>query len=390
MNKFINDIKNLPSNTKNYIKSSPGNTLLSSLFCIVVGIVIGIIVLLMINPKYGISGFGEILTGAFILPSSIGLTLGNTATLILMGLSVTFAFKCGLFNIGVAGQFLMGVLGCLAPALLWGFPWYLCLLCGGLLGALWGIIPGLLKTYCNVNEVITSIMTNWIALLLVNEIILNSAMYSSERNETLYVTGSSVIPDWFGFSSIFEITTTIAIILAIIISILVYVFLNKTKYGYELRACGLNKDAAKYSGINHKKNVVLAMGIAGLLAGLGAGLMYLSNVAQYNPNSSTMLPAIGFDGISVALLGALNPIGGIFSAFLIGILSRGSSVISTEYFPPEMSNLIFGIIIFLCAFSGYFKEKINKILNRNKKEEVIEPTKTTNEVETTSSKEGDE
>ncbi len=370
---LLKAITNLPTSSKRFAKSDGGTTIFSSLFCILIGLIIGLIVLIIIKPTQGFAGFADILTGAFILPSATGLTIANTATLILVGLSVTFAFKCGLFNIGVAGQFLMGILGCLVPALMWNAPWFICLLCGGLLGALWGVIPGLLKTYCNVNEVITSIMTNWIALLLVNEIVKTSSMYNSERNETFNVSGSSLIPDWFGFSKIFQTNeVTIAIILAILISIATYFFLTKTKYGYELRACGLNKDAAKYSGINHRKNIILAMGVAGMFAGMAAGLHYLSGVEQYNPNFSTMLPAIGFDGISVALIGGLNPIGCVFSALLMAILSRGSSLINTVYFPPEMANLMFGIIIFLCAFSGYFKSKIAKILNKEKETEIVD------------------
>ncbi len=370
MDKIKSYFKELPQNSKQFIKSDQGSILIASIFCVIIGLVIGLVVLLLLNPGYGFIGFGEILTGAFILPSSIGTTIANASTLMLVGLSVTFAFKCGLFNIGVAGQYLMGILGCLTASLLWGWPWFLCLIVGAIFGALWGVIPGLLKTFCNVNEVITSIMTNWIALFLVNEIILKSSMYNSTRNETHSVSGNSLIPDWFGFANIFETkVVTIAIIIAIIISILTYVFLNKTKYGYELRACGLNKDAAKYSGINHRKNILVAMSVAGMFAGIAAGLYYLSGVGQYNPNVSTALPAMGFDGISVSLIVALNPIGGIFSAFLMAILSRGSGIINTTYFPPEVANLIFGIIIYLCAFSGFFKTKVAKILNKEKKKD---------------------
>ncbi len=368
-NKVVTTVKELPQNSKKFVKSQEGATIFSSLLCVAIGLVIGLIILMIIKPSYGITGFAEILTGAFILPSSTAIALSNTAPLILVGLSVTFAFKCGLFNIGVAGQYLMGILGALTAALLWGFPWYLCIICGGLLGALWGVIPGLLKTYCNVNEVISSIMTNWIALFLVNDLIKNSSMYDSSTLNTSYVGGSSLIPTWFGLDSTGTAIVSIGLLIAIVIAIVTYVFLNKTKYGYELRACGLNKDASKYAGINHKKNVVLAMAGAGMFAGIAAGLYFLSNSGTYNPNVSSVLPQMGFDGISVALIGALNPIGGIFSAFLLAFLTRGSTTINTTYFPVEMASLIFGIIIYLCAFNSYFKDKISKFFNRKTKQE---------------------
>lgn len=366
-NKIIDKIKMFPSEFIDFIKSTKGTVILSSIVCVGLGLLVGLIVLMLINPGYGFQGFGEILTGAFVLPSSVAIALSNTGPLILVGLAVTFAFKCGLFNIGVAGQFLMGILGSLAPALLFEWHWVVCLLCGGLLGALWGVIPGLLKTFCNVNEVISGIMTNWIALFLVNDLIKTSEMYDVSTLFTKYVSGNSLIPTWFSVDGSTMAVVSYSLLIAIIISIATHILLSKTKFGYEIRACGLNKDAAKYAGINHNKNVVLAMGIAGMFAGIAAGVYYLSNSGAYNPNISSVLPQMGFDGISVALIGALNPIGGIFSALLLAFLTRGSTTINTGYFPVEMASLIFGIIIYLCAFNSFFRDKISLLLNKKKK-----------------------
>lgn len=366
--KNISDLKAIPSK---FVKSEEASTIFSSLLCIVIGLAIGLCILLMIKPASGITGFYDILTGAFILPSSTAIALTNTAPLILVGLSVTFAFKCGLFNIGVAGQYLMGIIGCLIPALMWGLPWYLCILCGAALGALWGVIPGLLKTYCNVNEVISSIMTNWIALFLVNDIVKNTSMYDGSSFTTSYVEGWGVIPTWFGLDSTGTSIVTYGLLIAFVIAILTHVFLTKTKYGYELRACGLNKDAAKYVGINHKKNIVVAMAGAGMFAGIAASVYFLSNSGTYNPNVSSMLPQMGFDGISVALIGGLNPVGGIFSALLLAFLTRGSTTINQNVFPVEMASLIFGVIIYLCAFNSFFKTKIHKFLNRKNNETLL-------------------
>ena len=148
-------------------------------------------------------------------------------------------------------------------------------------------------------------------------------------------------------------------------AVLIWVVLNKTTFGYELKAVGLNKNAARYAGINEKKNIILSMAIAGALAGFGAGLFYLSNVSQWNPLNSTSLPGMGFNGISVALLASSNPIGTVFSALFISHISVGGSFLSTKFYPTEISDLISGIIIYLCAFSMLFRGKIQSLLFRN-------------------------
>ena len=170
----------------------------------------------------------------------------------------------------------------------------------------------------------------------------------------------------FGLNKMFQTnSTTIAIFLAAAVAILIWVILNKTTFGYELKAVGLNKSAARYAGINEKKNIILSMAIAGALAGFGAGLFYLSNVGQWNPLNSTSLPAMGFNGISVALLASSNPIGTIFSAIFISHISVGGTFLSTKYYPTEIADLISGIIIYLCAFSMLFRGKIQKLLFKN-------------------------
>ena len=174
-------------------------------------------------------------------------------------------------------------------------PWFVCLLAATLLGGIWGAIPGFFKAYFNINEVITSIMFNWIGLYLVNELVYQNGtgpMYDVRNTRTLNLSknpafAQSIIPD-FGLNKMFQTnSTTIAIFLAAAVAILIWVVLNKTTFGYELKAVGLNKSAARYAGINEKKNIILSMAIAGALAGFGAGLYFLSNVAQWNPLNST-------------------------------------------------------------------------------------------------------
>ncbi len=354
------------------------NSILSSFVCIIIGLLVGFIILLCINPEHCLEGFMTILSGGFnnisIHARNISKEISEAAPLIMTGLSVAFAYKTGLFNIGAAGQYTVGALGAIYCALVLQLPWYVCILAAMVCGAIWGAIPGLLKAFFNVNEVITSIMFNWIALYGVNEIVKKFAitnadgsitrMYESAKNKTYAIATKapgSRIPD-LGLSDIFSKSTTIAIFLAIIVAIIIYIVINKTTFGYELKACGHNKNAAKYAGINERRSIVLSMVIAGALAGLGAALYYLSGVGEWNPNDSTACPAIGFNGISVALLAVCNPIGCIFSALLISHITVGGSCLPTAYYQPEIADIIIGVIIYLCAFAMLFKMFIGKFV----------------------------
>ena len=292
-------------------------SVLAALLCILIGLIVGFLVLLAINPAHAWGdGFVRILKGGFHdAPYGVGKELANAAPLVMTGLSVAFAFKTGLFNIGAAGQYTLGAYGALYCAIMLKMPWFVCLLAATLLGGIWGAIPGFFKAYFNINEVITSIMFNWIGLYLVNELVYQNGtgpMYDVRNTRTLNLSknpafAQSIIPD-FGLNKMFQTnSTTIAIFLAAAVAILIWVVLNKTTFGYELKAVGLNKSAARYAGINEKKNIILSMAIAGALAGFGAGLYYLSNVSQWNPLNSTSLPAMGFNGISVALLASSTP-----------------------------------------------------------------------------------
>ena len=369
-------------------------SVMAALLCILIGLFVGFLVLLAINPAHAwADGFVRILKGGFHdAPYGVGKELANAAPLIMTGLSVGFAFKTGLFNIGAAGQYTLGAYGALYCAIMLKLPWFVCLLAAAILGGLWGAIPGFVcllaatllggiwgaipgffKAYFNINEVITSIMFNWIGLYLVNELVYQNGtgpMYDVRNTRTINISknadyAQSIIPD-FGLNKLFQTnSTTIAIFLAAAVAVLIWVVLNKTTFGYELKAVGLNKSAARYAGINEKKNIILSMAIAGALAGFGAGLYYLSNVSQWNPLNSTSLPAMGFNGISVALLASSNPIGTIFSAIFISHISVGGSFLSTKYYPTEISDLISGIIIYLCAFSMLFRGKIHSMLFKN-------------------------
>ena len=347
----------------------------ASLICIAVGLVLGLVVLAIINVEHAWNdGLIVIITSGLKSPRNMGTVLANAAPLIMTGLSVGFAFKTGLFNIGAAGQYTLGAFAALYCAIVLQLPWYLCLLAAMLLGALWGAIPGLFKAYLNINEVITAIMFNWIGLYMVNDIMYGkgeSPMYDLATTKTFSlrkVAKGSMIPSW-GMSDHFGKlqSVTIAIFIAIFFAVIVYVVLNKTTFGYELKACGFNKHAAQYAGISDKRNIVLSMTIAGALAGVGAGLYYLSTVAEWNPQVSTALPAMGFNGISAALLAASNPIGTIFSSLFISYITVGGTKLSTQYYTKEIADVITALIIYLCAFSLLFKNKIRALLIGKKK-----------------------
>ena len=238
-------------------------SVLAALLCIVIGMAVGFLVLLAINPAHAWGdGFVRIIKGGFHdAPYGVGKELANAAPLIMTGLSVAFAFKTGLFNIGAAGQYTLGAYGALYCAIMLKMPWYICLIVATILGGIWGAIPGFFKAYFNINEVITSIMFNWIGLYLVNELVYQNGtgpMYDVRNTRTLNLGKSaelsqSLIPD-FGLNKMFQTnSTTIAIFLAAAVAILIWVILNKTTFGYELKAVGLNKSAARYAGINEKE-----------------------------------------------------------------------------------------------------------------------------------------
>lgn len=344
----------------------------AALLSVVIGLAVGLLALVIIDPQHAwTDGFVKIIGGGFVdFPYGVGKELSNAAPLIMTGLSVGFAFKTGLFNIGVAGQYVLGMYGALMCAIVLGWPWWACLIAAAVFGAFWGAIPGFFKAYLNIHEVITSIMFNWIGLYGVNEIIYGGGtgkMFDAYQTKTHVLSSkypAAVIPN-LGLSELFRAkSTTIAIFLAILVAIAMYVLLQKTTFGYELKAVGYNKNAAKYAGINEKKNIILSMVISGALAGFGAGLYYLSGAAEWKPLDSTALPMMGWNGIAVSLLAANNPIGIIFSALFISHISVGGTYLKSAYFPTEIASVISGIIIYLCAFSLLFQTWIKKILGR--------------------------
>lgn len=356
---------------KKILKNQAVQSLLASLLCILAGLLIGYIVLLFINPAGAGEAIITVIKNFFYYPSKaavikyFGNTLVKTAPLLMCGLSVLFAYKVGLFNIGAAGQYVVGVAASLYLALALHMPWYVCLIAAMVAGALLGAISGLLKSYCNVNEVISCIMLNWISLYGTNLLLNNVKETASPYTFNLVnVNASALIPS-MGLSKLFAGNryVTIAIPIAVIVAIIVWVILEKTKFGYELRATGNNKNAAKYCGMNEKRNIILTMMISGALAGLGAALLYLTGFEQWQCSQSSV-PGMGFNGIAAAFLGGLNPIGTIFSSYFIQHITNGGAYVDKSMYCAQISDLISSIIIYLCGFVAFFKYFMNSAIDR--------------------------
>lgn len=351
---------------KNLLKNGGVQSLIASLACIVLGMLIGYIVLLFIEP----SGAGEaimtVIKNFFTYSKTetqlkyLGNTLVKTAPLLMCSLSILFAYKVGLFNIGAAGQYCAGVGLALYAALGLNLPWWMCMILAMAAGALLGAISGLLKAYCNVNEVISGIMLNWITLYLVNMLLTQVKEETSPYTYHISTVNPKALIPSLGLGKLFTNNqyVTIAIPLAIIIAFLVWIVLDKTRFGYELKATGNNKNAAKYCGMAEKRNIILTLIIGGALAGLGAALLYLTGFEQWQCSTSSV-PAMGFNGIAAAFLGGLHPVGAILSSFFIQHITVGGAYVDKTIYCAQISDLISAIIIYLCGFVLFMKHAMN-------------------------------
>ena len=362
---------------KNLLKNSAVQTLVASLICIVLGLFLGYLVLLLINPD----GAGDaILTviknfWTYNRPASqmkyLGNTLVKTAPLLMCALSILFSYKVGLFNIGAAGQYCIGAALSLYAALGLGWSWLPCMLAAILGGALLAGISGLLKSYCNVNEVISGIMLNWIGLYGTNMILTNVKETTSPY--TFHIKDKAVqalLPN-IGLEKLFNNNTyvTIAIPLSVILAIVIAVVLDKTKFGYELKATGNNKNAAKYCGMAEKQNIILTLVISGALAALGGALLYLTDYEQWQCTASSV-PGMGFNGIAAAFLGGLNPIGTIFSSYFIQHITTGGAYVDKTMYCSQISDLISSLIIYLCGFVLFIKYAINSSIAKHEEKQA--------------------
>jgi ABC-type uncharacterized transport system permease subunit len=356
------------SNMKKITHSKGFSSFTAALLAIAIGLIFGFIVMLVAQPRNALQGFGKVLFGGF---SRIGDVFYFATPILMTGLSVGFAFKIGLFNIGASGQYTMGMFFALYAGFMFNLPdhihWIVCVLAGLIGGMLWGIIPGIFKAISNVNEVITCIMFNYIGMYLVDMWIQgNGTMYISSKTRTAYLPASAQMPSLGVKNS----NVNVGIIIGIVIAVLLYIILDKTVFGYELRATGFNKHASKYAGMNDKRNMILTMAIAGALSGLGGAFAILApssipgSSMTYEPIN--IIAANGFNGIAVALLGNSHPIGIIFSAVFISHIQRGGTLTALYGFKPEIIDIVIAVIIYFSAFSLLMKSAFGRFIKRHR------------------------
>ena len=344
---------------------------LSSVSAILVGLFAGLIILLLSNASQAFHGFWSILSGGFSSMRDLGQVLYFATPIIMTGLSVGFSSKTGLFNIGAAGQFIVGAYAAVLVGVRCDFlpghlHWIAALAAALLAGALWGAIPGIFKALFNVNEVIACIMTNYIGTYLVNFLV-TKTIFDSLRNQSMRVTDTANLPK-MGMDKIFREGFNVSsansgIFIAIAFAVLIYFILEKTSFGYELKACGFNREAARYAGINEKRSIILSMTIAGAMAGLGGALLYLAGSGK-GITVVDVLAQEGFNGIPVALLGLNNPIGIIFSGLLVAYLNVGGFNMQLYNFAPQIIEIIIGVIIYFSAFALLVRGFFNSLKKR--------------------------
>ncbi len=348
---------------------------ISSFIAILLGLLFGLFIMLIANPFTAFPGLITMI-GGWLVHQDFLRRLGDliflTGPMILTGLSVGFAFKTGLFNIGATGQYTLGMFAAIFVGIYGGFlgptQWIFAFIAAIIFGALWGLLPGLLKAYFNVHEVISSIMLNYVGMYTVNNLIqgdenLFNVAFSKTKaiNLNAYIP-TTILRDVFERSSI-----DLGILIAIGITLVIYFILYKTTFGFELQAVGSNRFAAKYSGIKENRSLILSMVISGALAGAAGALYFLAKGSVNSGNQYSVgndLLTAGFDGIAVALLGQSHPFGIVLSAFFISFIQRGGYFMQTLGIKVEIIDVIIAAIIYTSAMAMLVKDQLLKIFKR--------------------------
>ncbi|NLC40310.1 MAG: ABC transporter permease [Clostridiaceae bacterium] len=343
----------------------------ASLMAILTGLLVGVIVLFIADSSRAVQGLVTILRGGFTgSATQFGQVIATAIPIIMTGLSVAFAYRTGLFNIGASGQFMVGsvcavivaIKGTMIPA---SILWLVCMLAAIVGGAIWGAVPGILKAYFKVNEVITSIMMNYIGMYLV-KIIIEQTIYDSRYARAQNVPVRAEIPT-LGLDTAFPGTNlNISLLLCIIFCVIIFIISARTVFGYELTAVGLNPDASRYAGINSKRTMITAMVVAGALSGIGGFMMYLGGTGMYM-ETNEIIALQGFNGIPVALLAMNHPIGVFFSGLFIGHITIGGENLQLHGYSKEIIDMIIAVIIYCAAFSLIFKQLLHRIIRGVKK-----------------------
>ncbi len=341
---------------------------ISSIFSIFLGLLLGYIVMYFLNPEYATSAFKVVIgswkpielsgTQAF----NMGEIMIRATPIILTGLAISFAFKAGLFNIGVVGQFTVGAVSAIYVGVKWTFladvagmnlHWPIALLVAMLVGGLWGAIPGFLKAYRNVNEVVSGIMLNYVGMYLSIYFVMNN-MFNATYARAMTIEPSAELPTW-GLEKLFPSPNiSIGILLALVAVIITHIILYNTKAGFEIKAVGYNRHASKYAGVNENRNIALALIISGAIAGLAGAIVYL--VPGKSFAIVDVLEGQGFTGIAIGTF-----LVGIF----YGVLQYGGYLIQGNLlggFKPEIVDVIISTIIYISALSLLVKMYMKKII----------------------------
>lgn len=361
-------------------KKTPLEILASSKFAhtllsIIIGFAVGALFLVIMGLSVG-QAYGKLFQSIFSSIKSISYCIVYATPYIATGLSVAFSFKTGVFNIGTEGQFVVGSMSaCVVGILLADLPPFvlipLCFLAAALAGALWGTIVGILKTRWGINEVLSMIMFNWIAFFLSNYIAGFPAIHSEGNAEaTRNISDNARILFSKDFISRLNLCPTAnwGILVAIVLTVVVYFIIEKTTLGYELKAVGFNKNAAEYGGINVNRSILTSLAISGALAGIGGALLLLGMGGRISVFSSQ--EGYGFAGIVVALIGVTNPFGVFAAGLFYGAMTYGGSKLNLVGAPTQVVSIIMGTIVFFIAISSIFS-----YLKNLKKDKPVTPVK---------------
>ena len=372
--------------TKKYSEQELVISASASVLAIVFGLLFGFVFMLIVSPGEALRGFSYSLVGGFndgLL--SIGSMITFATPLLFTGLAVAFAYRTGLFNIGASGQLMIGAFAAVAVGVpqWWTYPdgvrtlidnpflqlgafhWVVAVLAAFIAGGLWGFIPGALKAWFNVNEVVASIMLNYVAMF-VNSLLINRYLLNTLTAKAFNVAESATIPK-MGLDRILTdgIRSTQAngsFFLAILAIIIIHIILNKTVFGYELKAVGFNREAARYAGMNSRRNIILSMSISGALAGLGGASLFLLTGRNLDPVQVILTQ--GFDGIAIALLGLGSPIGVGLAGIFFSSLKVGGQYLQILSFRIEIIDIIISVIIYLAALSLVLRVIITTFFKR--------------------------
>lgn len=344
---------------KSLIDIIADNKLIHTLLAIVIGFIVGALFMVVMDVSVS-AAYGKLFSSIFSGIKNISYCIVYATPYIVVGLSVAFSFKTGVFNIGAEGQFVVGTIAACVVSILFGnlpsiilIP--LCFIVAMIAGAVWGVIVGVLKTKWGINEVLSMIMFNWIAFYLSNYITYLPAIYSegnSSASKTISDAARTLLPEGMIKSLGLAPTANWGILVAIVLTVVVWYIIEKTTLGYELKAVGYNKNAAEYGGINVNKSILTALGISGAMSGIAGALHLMGMSGRVSVFAGQ--EGFGFAGIVVALIGMNNPFGVFIAGLFYGALKYGGGKLTLVGAHGEVIDIIVGTVVFFIAISGLF------------------------------------